>query len=83
MNDHEVNIGILGLGTVGTGVAKILLTQQELLKTRSSLTFKLKSIAEVNWNVERDLNLDGIQCLTDADQILTDPEIDIVVHIRQ
>ncbi|MGE5606448.1 MAG: homoserine dehydrogenase, partial [Bacteroidota bacterium] len=80
MNDHEVNIGILGLGTVGTGVAKILLTQQELLKTRSSLTFKLKSIADVNWNVKRDLNLDGIQCLTDADQIIADPEIDIVVE---
>lgn len=80
MNDHEVNIGILGLGTVGTGVAKILLTQQELLKTRTSLTFKLKSIADINWTVKRDLNLDGIQCLTDADQILTDPEIDIVVE---
>lgn len=80
MNDHEVNVGILGLGTVGAGVAKILLTQQELLKTRSSLTFKLKSIAEINWAVKRDLNLDGIQCLTDADAILTDPEIDIVVE---
>lgn len=80
MNDHEVNIGILGLGTVGTGVAKILLTQQELLKTRTSLTFKLKSIADINWTVKRDLNLDGIQCLTDADQILADPEIDIVVE---
>ncbi len=80
MNDHEVNIGILGLGTVGTGVAKILLTQQELLKTRSSLTFKLKSIAETNWNVKRDLNLDGIQCLTDAAAVLDDPEIDIVVE---
>lgn len=80
MNDHEVNIGILGLGTVGTGVAKILLTHQELLKTRSSLTFKLKSIADVNWNIERDLNLDGIHCLTDATGVLDDPEIDIVVE---
>ncbi len=80
MNDHEVNIGILGLGTVGTGVAKILLTQQALLKTRSALTFKLKSIVDVNWNIKRDLNLDGIQCLTDAAGVLDDPEIDIVVE---
>lgn len=80
MNGHEVNIGILGLGTVGTGVAKILLTQKELLKTRSSLTFNLKSIADINWNVKRDLNLEGIRCLTDADQVLNDPEIDIVVE---
>lgn len=80
MNDHEVNIGILGLGTVGTGVAKILLTQQALLKTRSALNFRLKSIADVNWELERDLNLEGIQCLTDANQVLSDPEIDIVVE---
>lgn len=80
MNGHEVNIGILGLGTVGTGVAKILLTQKELLRTRSSLTFNLKSIADINWDVERDLNLEGIRCLTDADQVLNDPEIDIVVE---
>ena len=53
MNDHEVNVGILGLGTVGTGVAKILLTQRELLKTRSELNFNLKSIAEINWNIDR------------------------------
>ncbi|NLY74082.1 MAG: homoserine dehydrogenase [Firmicutes bacterium] len=80
MNDHEVNIGILGLGTVGTGVAKILLTQQELLKTRSTLTFRLKSIAEIDWETKRDLNLDGVQCLTDARRVISDPEIDIVVE---
>lgn len=80
MNDHEVNIGILGLGTVGTGVAKILLTQQELLKTRSTLTFRLKSIAEINWETKHDLNLDGVECLTDARRVITDPEIDIVVE---
>lgn len=80
MNDHEVNIGILGLGTVGTGVAKILLTQQDLLKTRSALTLKLKAIADINWNIKRDLNLDGIECLTDANQLIANPEIDIVVE---
>ncbi len=80
MNDHEVNIGILGLGTVGTGVARILLTQQALLKTRSALTFKLKAIADVNWSTNRDLNLEGVQCLSDANQLIADPEIDIVVE---
>lgn len=80
MKDHEVNVGILGLGTVGTGVAKILLTQRELLKTRSDLNFNLKSIAEINWNIDPDLNLDGVQCLTDAKQLITDPDIDIVVE---
>jgi homoserine dehydrogenase len=80
MKDHEVNVGILGLGTVGTGVAKILLTQRELLKTRSELNFNLKSIAEINWKIDPDLNLDGVQRLTDAKQLIADPDIDIVVE---
>ncbi len=80
MKDHQVNIGILGLGTVGTGVARILLEQQGLLTTRSALNFHLKAIAEVNWDKKRDLDLSGVQCLSDANQLLNDPEIDIVVE---
>jgi homoserine dehydrogenase len=80
MQDHHVNIGILGLGTVGTGVARILTEQQELLKTRSALNFNLKSIAELHWDKKRDLNLTGVNCTSNADDILEDPEIDIVVE---
>jgi homoserine dehydrogenase len=80
MQDHQVNIGVLGLGTVGTGVARVLLEQKELLKTRAALTFNLKTIAELNWDKKRDLNLTEVNCTTKADDILEDPEIDIVVE---
>jgi homoserine dehydrogenase len=81
MKDHQVNIGIIGLGTVGTGVARILLDQRELLHTRSALTFQLKTIAELNWGWKRDLNLpEEIKRTSNADDILLDPEIDIVVE---
>lgn len=80
MKDHQVNVGIIGLGTVGTGVARILLEQQDLLKTRSALSFHLKSIAELNWNSDRGLRLDEVYCTTKADELLEDPEIDIIVE---
>ena len=80
MQDHHVNIGILGLGTVGTGVARVLTEQQALLKTRATLNFNLKAIAELSWDKERDLNLQGVRCTSNADDILEDPEIDIVVE---
>ena len=35
MKNEQIHIGIIGLGTVGTGVARVLLQQRELLKTRS------------------------------------------------
>ena len=80
MQDHHINIGILGLGTVGTGVARVLLEQRELLKTRSALTFNLAAIAELNWDKKRDLDLGGVHCTTNVADILEDPAIDIVVE---
>lgn len=80
MQDHQINIGILGLGTVGTGVARVLLEQRELLKTRSALTFNLAAIAELNWDKKRDLDFQGVHCTTNAAEVLEDPAIDIVVE---
>jgi homoserine dehydrogenase len=80
MKNRQVNIGIIGLGTVGTGVARILLEQGELLKTRTTLTFRLKAISELDWGRERNLDLSGVLCTTKVDDILEDPDINIVVE---
>jgi homoserine dehydrogenase len=80
MIDRRVQIGIIGLGTVGTGVARILLEQKELLKTRAGLTFQLKAISELNWEKERNLDLTGVKCTTNAAELLDDPDIDIIVE---
>ena len=80
MDYRQVNIGIIGLGTVGTGVARILLEQKELLKTRTSLDLNLKTIVELDWSKDRDLDLSQVKCITDADTLLEDPEINIVVE---
>ncbi|NLL66651.1 MAG: homoserine dehydrogenase [Clostridiaceae bacterium] len=80
MKNRQVNIGIIGLGTVGTGVARILLEQKELLTTRSTLSFNLKTIAELDWNKDRNLDLSQVNCTTDVDELLNDPEINIVVE---
>jgi homoserine dehydrogenase len=80
MQNRQVNVGIIGLGTVGTGVARVLTEQQELLKTRSALTFNLKAIAELNWDKDRNLNLTGVNCTSNVNEVLEDPDIDIVVE---
>lgn len=80
MENRQVNIGIIGLGTVGTGVARLLLEQKEILKTRSTLRFNLKTIVELDWNKVRNLDLSGVNCTTDVDTLLEDPEINIVVE---
>jgi homoserine dehydrogenase len=80
MQNRQVNIGILGLGTVGTGVARILLEQRDLLQTRSGLIFNLAAIAELDWTKERDLDLTRVKCTANVNELLEDPQIDVIVE---
>jgi homoserine dehydrogenase len=80
MKKEQMNIGIIGLGTVGTGVARVLLQQKELLKTRSGITFNLKSISELDWNRDRNIDLTTVKCTTDVNELLEDPGIDVIVE---
>ncbi len=80
MKEQQVHIGIIGLGTVGTGVARVLLQQKELLKKRAMVSFNLKTIVELDWQKDRGLDLTGVNCTTNADELLDDPDINIVVE---
>lgn len=80
MSNEQVHIGIIGLGTVGTGVAKVLLQQRELLKTRTATSFNLKAIAELDWEKERNLDLTNVKCTTDVNELIDDPDISVIVE---
>ncbi|MHB8072669.1 homoserine dehydrogenase [Desulfosporosinus fructosivorans] len=75
-----IQIGILGLGTVGTGVVRILQQNAEDIQTRTHCDIHIKSILDKDLHKEREVQGDFF--LTDQpDQILQDPEIDIIVEV--
>ena len=75
-----INIGILGLGTVGTGVVKILQKNAEAIQTRTHCEINIKAILDRDLHREREVSGDFI--LTDQPaEILQDPEIDIIVEV--
>jgi homoserine dehydrogenase len=76
----EVKIGIIGLGVVGTGVAKILLEQKKLLTERTGVEFRLKTVVDLDWEHDRGISLEGIRTTTDFTELVEDPEIEIVVE---
>ncbi|MGE5558605.1 MAG: homoserine dehydrogenase [Bacillota bacterium] len=78
--NRKINIGILGVGTVGTGVARILLEQKDLLATRTSIDFHLKTVMDIDWKKDRGLDLSGVKISEKAEDVLEDPGIDIVVE---
>ena len=77
----SIRLGILGLGTVGIGVVRILKTNAALIERRIGLPLDLKRIAVRDRSKTRDVVLpDGI-LTTDPFEVVRDPDIDIVVEL--
>ena len=78
---HEVRVGILGLGTIGLGAARILLEQQELMARR--LGCKLVLVAAADRTLDRDFGLDlsGVRLTTDAQDVVTADDVDLVIEL--
>jgi homoserine dehydrogenase len=74
-------VGLLGCGTVGTGVAKLLIENQALLRSRVGAELKLKTIADIDTRRERGLDLAPGVMVPDARPVVDDPEIDIIVEM--
>ena len=77
----KINIGLLGCGTVGTGVAKLLIENQHLLAARLGTELNLKWVADVDIETDRGIQLPVGAFITDAQQVLDDPEIDIIIEM--
>ena len=73
-----IKVGIIGVGTVGTSVAQILKDNADVISARAGQEIVVKS--GVVKNLSKDRGLDII--ITDnVDDVLNDPEIDIVVEL--
>ncbi|MFA6192260.1 MAG: homoserine dehydrogenase [Sulfurimonas sp.] len=73
-----IKVGIIGVGTVGTSVVQILKDNADVISARAGVDIVVKSGVVKNLSKERGLDI----ILTDnADDILNDSEIDIVVEL--
>ncbi|GLI52330.1 homoserine dehydrogenase [Thermodesulfovibrio yellowstonii] len=77
----QFKVGIIGFGTVGTGTAKIILSQRELIKKRTGIELILKKVADKDIKRPREISLPEGVLIPDAWEIINDPEIDVVVEL--
>ena len=77
----EINIGLLGCGTVGTGVARLLLQNADLISARVGARLNLKRVADVDITTDRGIVFPDGVWTTDAESVIHDPDIDIVVEM--
>ncbi len=73
-----VKVGIVGVGTVGESVANILEANRDLITARAGKEITVVKGAVSNLNKKRNVS---ISLTTDIDEIVSDPEIDIVVEL--
>ncbi|WP_017379632.1 homoserine dehydrogenase [Paenisporosarcina sp. TG-14] len=78
---NEISIGLLGLGTVGSGVATILQQHQQDLTYKLGVQVSIKKVLIKDKNKERLSSLDPNVFTTDVWDILDDPSIDIIVEV--
>ena len=81
MKRDTVEVGIIGLGTVGKGTVKVLLGNRDILRERIGFDMNLRKIADLDIIKDRGIELPHGILTTNAEEILHDPDIDIVVEL--
>lgn len=76
-----VKIGLLGLGTVGTGVVKIVEEHQEDLQRQVGCPVVIEKIAVANLDKPRSVKVDPAKLTDNPDDVLNHPEIDVIVEV--
>jgi len=76
-----INVGIIGFGTVGAGTVRILLENKDVLKDRLGFEVNLKKVADLDITRDRGIKIPEGILTTDANAVLNDPDINIVVEL--
>lgn len=76
-----MKIGIIGLGTVGEGVLKVLTTERKSIFEKSTMDIEVKYACDLNINREFSFDFDKSILIDDYKKIINDDEIEIVVEL--
>lgn len=76
-----LNVGVLGLGTVGAGTLRVLAEGAEEIRARAGRDIVIRRAAVRDVTRARDCALSGIPVDSDPQALVKDPEIDVVVEL--
>jgi homoserine dehydrogenase len=78
---REIKAGLIGFGTVGSGVARILRKNARLIEKRMGAKLVVKRIADIDLKADRGVKLRPGVLTRSAEEVINDPEIDIVMEL--
>lgn len=77
---REINVGLIGFGTVGSGTAQVLLQQAERLSRRTGIRIRLRKVADI-YVQSLPACFADVTLTRDAAELINDPQIDIIVEL--
>jgi homoserine dehydrogenase len=77
----DVQIGLIGFGTVGSGVVQVLEQNGPLIERRLGRPLVLRRIADLDLKTDRGVRVDSRKLTRDAHEVLDDPNISIVIEL--
>ncbi len=81
MNKSKLNIAIIGLGTVGSGVIKLLKRQKSNIKNRTGIELELVAISAKNKRKKRSVDVSLYRWIASPITIAKDPDVDVIVEL--
>ena len=76
-----MNVGLLGIGTVGGGTFTVLTRNEQEITRRAGRPIRIVKVAERNLALAREVTRGAAEVTDDAFSVVTDPSIDIVVEL--
>jgi homoserine dehydrogenase len=76
-----VKVGMIGFGTIGAGVAKILTQNSEIIKRRLGAAVELVKVADLDIITDRGVKLASDVLTTSADEVINHPGLDVVIEL--
>lgn len=81
MSKKTLGVGVVGAGTVGGGVVKLLLNQKEMLSTRAHMPVELLGVADLNTERVASLGVPKDRITSDYKTLINNPDIDVIVEL--
>ncbi len=76
-----IQVGLLGIGTVGSGVFNVLRRNQEEIRRRAGRGIEIAMVADLDVERARSVVGEGVQVVNDARAVIANPDIDIVIEL--
>ena len=76
-----IHVGLLGIGTVGSGTFKVLTRNQEEIQRRAGRAIRITMVADLDMERARQTVGDSARVVSDARAVIADPDIDVVIEL--